>query len=88
MRTGRPLHGLAGDRLPGADRRDLAGGENLRRLVGLGINELQFLFLHAGALQAVQEQEVLDQTDLDDKGIAKNAPSCDLREARLHATAR
>ena len=44
VRARRAFHGFAGDRLPGTDRGDIARRQDLRRLVGLGVDQRHIRF--------------------------------------------
>ena len=65
VRSRQRFHRQPRIRLPGADGVDLAGGQHLRRLVGLGIHQLDIVLRHALFLQAIEHQQVIHQADLD-----------------------
>jgi hypothetical protein len=65
MRSGGTAHGLAGDRLPCADCRDIPRAEHLRGFIGLGINQFHVAFTLSNLFQPIEQQEMFDETNLD-----------------------
>ena len=65
LRAGDLLQRLAGNRIPRADRGDLAGGERLRRFVRGGVDELHVGLLHAIGFERLEQQQVLHERDFD-----------------------